>query len=393
MANTKLSEERIGQLKEAKQNIDMLSELVGGILDGKFSSAEIGRRLGLSPTAMQNNIKNSFLPRLHKLRALSDESLAEVLRMAATPYEKLFYAIFGISYKYHGFVFLSENTEGTLKETVSKCLTLQEQEILSKHYGLSGERPLTYKEIGEEYGFPQAKSKQIVGAAIRRLRHPDVWKKICPAYEICVKTEEKVDILAHRNEQLLERYKKAKDACSYLETENALLEKEIRSPEEENVLQDLLGQTISQAPLESLGVSPRLVHLLKLRGNCNTIGDVAALTAAEARCMHGMGVKSFQELKGALDKLGIGFSENPGKKVAAFIKSTLVVLERENGLYNGYVCKDGKASCVFETAGDALFGEIKQFTADGYMVKCLGKERERDFMESKKTWGKLVERI
>lgn len=79
--------------------------------------------------------------------------------------------------------------------------------------------------------------------------------------------------------------------------------------------------------------------------------------------------------------------------MAAFIKPTLVVLERENGLYNGYVCKDGKASCVFETAGDALFGEIKQFTADGYMVKCLGKERERDFMESKKTWNKLVEEV
>lgn len=264
---------------------------------------------------------------------------------------------------------------------------------MSKHYGLSGDRPLTYKEIGEEYGFHYGKSKQIVGTAIRKLRRPDVWEKICPAYKICIKTEEKVDILAHRNEQLLKRYKKAKDACSCLETENALLEKEIRSPEEENVLQDLLGQTISQTPIESLGISPRLAHLLKLRGNCNTIGDVAALTAAEARCMHGMGVKSFQELKGALDKLGIGFSENPGKKVAAFIKPTLVVLERENGLYNGYVCKDGKASCVFETAGDALFGEIKQFTADGYMVKCLGKERERDFMESKKTWGKLVERI
>jgi RNA polymerase primary sigma factor len=62
---------------------------------------------------------------------------------------------------------LSEDIEEMLAS-----LTPREARILRWRYGLSGERPLTLKEIGTKIGVSRERVRQIAAQALRKLRHP-----------------------------------------------------------------------------------------------------------------------------------------------------------------------------------------------------------------------------
>jgi RNA polymerase primary sigma factor len=62
---------------------------------------------------------------------------------------------------------LSEDIEEMLAS-----LTPREARILRWRYGLSGERPLTLKEIGTKIGVSRERVRQIAAQVLRKLRHP-----------------------------------------------------------------------------------------------------------------------------------------------------------------------------------------------------------------------------
>jgi RNA polymerase primary sigma factor len=51
-------------------------------------------------------------------------------------------------------------------------LTEREAEVLAHRYGLSGDRPQTFDEIGRRYGLSRERIRQIEVKAMRKLRHP-----------------------------------------------------------------------------------------------------------------------------------------------------------------------------------------------------------------------------
>lgn len=84
-----------------------------------------------------------------------------------------------------------------------------------------------------------------------------------------------------------------------------------------------------------------------------------------------------------------GVGENRLGKILMDVRSVLakpyrlVVVERENGWYGGYVLRNGRYEQVFNTDKNLLFMSVKSYTDKGYSVACLDKSYEKAFMEDR----------
>lgn len=74
-------------------------------------------------------------------------------------------------------------------------------------------------------------------------------------------------------------------------------------------------------------------------------------------------------------------------------ENNLVLLERENGWYGGYVFRDGKYEQVFNTDNKFLFLDIKKYTDMGYSITCLDKSKEAEFMKGRTTLLEYISNI
>lgn len=74
-------------------------------------------------------------------------------------------------------------------------------------------------------------------------------------------------------------------------------------------------------------------------------------------------------------------------------EGTLVVLERSNGWYGGYLVRDGQYECVFNTNADCLFMSIRNYTDNGFprILHCVPKEMEAEFMKNRTTLEQVLE--
>lgn len=61
----------------------------------------------------------------------------------------------------------------------------------------------------------------------------------------------------------------------------------------------------------------------------------------------------------------------------------LVVLQRKNGSYGGYVKEDGRYRQVFNSRARLLFFSIKDYTDKGYVISCLDSSKEEEFMKGR----------
>ncbi len=70
---------------------------------------------------------------------------------------------------------------------------------------------------------------------------------------------------------------------------------------------------------------------------------------------------------------------------AACSNKELVVLERSNTWYGGYVMRNGRYEQVFNSHPSCLFASIKSYTDKGYTVKCLDSSMEEEFMKGRES--------
>ena len=69
------------------------------------------------------------------------------------------------------------------------------------------------------------------------------------------------------------------------------------------------------------------------------------------------------------------------EKMRDMAAKELVVLERENGWYGGYIIENGRYNQVFNTDKTMLFFSIKHYTDNGYTIVCMDKSDEKLFMK------------
>lgn len=68
----------------------------------------------------------------------------------------------------------------------------------------------------------------------------------------------------------------------------------------------------------------------------------------------------------------------------------LIILERKNGWYGGYEKTKNGYEQLFNTSSRCLFTDIKLYTDKGYIIKCLDKTQEEEFMKDRITFEEYI---
>ena len=74
-------------------------------------------------------------------------------------------------------------TRVELSLTLSKVLdtlTDKERDVMSRYYGLNGNNEESLAQIGKQYGVCRERIRQILGEAMRKLRHPSRARQLAP---------------------------------------------------------------------------------------------------------------------------------------------------------------------------------------------------------------------
>jgi RNA polymerase primary sigma factor len=74
-------------------------------------------------------------------------------------------------------VMLQKNLREIINDVMTKLKPI-ERDVISRHFGLNGKRPLTLKEIGEKYNLTKERIRQIEHTALDKLRYPMLKRKV-----------------------------------------------------------------------------------------------------------------------------------------------------------------------------------------------------------------------
>jgi RNA polymerase primary sigma factor len=74
-------------------------------------------------------------------------------------------------------IVLENNLKDIINEVLEKLKPI-ERDVISRHFGLDGKRPLTLKEIGEKYNLTKERIRQIEHTALDKLKYPMAKKKV-----------------------------------------------------------------------------------------------------------------------------------------------------------------------------------------------------------------------
>jgi RNA polymerase primary sigma factor len=74
-------------------------------------------------------------------------------------------------------VVMEKNLREIINDVMKKLKPI-EQDVISRHFGLNGKRPLTLKEIGEKYNLTKERIRQIEHTALDKLKYPMLKRRV-----------------------------------------------------------------------------------------------------------------------------------------------------------------------------------------------------------------------
>ena len=74
-------------------------------------------------------------------------------------------------------IVMEKNLREIINDVMQKLKPI-EQDVISRHFGLNGKRPLTLKEIGEKYNLTKERIRQIEHTALDKLKYPMLKRRV-----------------------------------------------------------------------------------------------------------------------------------------------------------------------------------------------------------------------
>lgn len=261
------------------------------------SFAKAAENNGVSLISVYHHLEKFSNTKFACLNTLSIAKISDLLRAQESSAVKLLRDILGDdSNKVY---YLDPDSEDALVNRVKEALKDREFQIIAKRYSLlaDGEnsKPMTYEEIGQEFGVTKERIRQIHAKALRKLRNPKVIKDLFSSDE---------DLLEYEN--LKEEHE---EICRILHSKmqnfSDLREKFARSEKAtqicKNAIAELENLDVVVIPrtktIDECGFSPRTRNALARRfGSDYSVIDLVNLSLCELQSVRNLGKRSVDEI-------------------------------------------------------------------------------------------------
>lgn len=276
----KLNRERI---EDCKETLDQLSNLLGEVLDGKKTQAQIAKELGITSQELNHNLNSKFSNYLKKNHVFSDNEVVELFKGTETPCERIVYDILEIKSK-DKFLILDEECQELFKEEIKTVLKSKEYDVVSRYYGLDANDASTLAEIAKEFDVSTSYINQLRGKALRRLRSDACFIKLFPQFkDYFIKLEdtnigEKISsVIPNLKRDEIEKLEAIQRGKAFVEG----------------------GIDVSVLDL------PISLYLTLRRNQIDTVAELISKTKNDILAIHGIGSKGLEDIKKALLKFGL----------------------------------------------------------------------------------------
>lgn len=274
MAGT-IRNERKEELIKLKKQLDILSDSIQDIIDGKTSMKEFADTNLITSQVMNTYIHNGLYPLLRGVRVLNDREIQNLLLDSMSPSERLIRVMLDVN----EVVILDIEDDEKFMEILKEYLSDNELNIINYRYGFTEGRPMTLEKTANLFGISRIRVGQIEASALRKLRKTKCIKKLLPNYDLKIKELLDIESVSRLNDEL-----------------DALVE----ASKETNDHNPLFSIEIKE-----MNLTTRAYNAL-YRNGIRTVGDLTKLSIEDIMRLRNCGKVSAMEIVNALEnKYGI----------------------------------------------------------------------------------------
>jgi hypothetical protein len=186
-----ITKERSEQLKELRNDLINIIDIIDDVLDNKCSMAKFARAFKLDPQQLNHTINGGLHSLLNNLKIFDSNSIVELLNDSASASERAIAAIFTDEPKK---IILTDIEDEKFIKEAKKHLNPNELYILKHMYGFDNAEILTTSEIANRLGLTNCRIHQLKLRIMRKLRNCEFLKTLLPEYNdlICSLNEVKI---------------------------------------------------------------------------------------------------------------------------------------------------------------------------------------------------------
>ena len=293
-------------IRASIQNLRNTADMLQAVLDGESKFTEMAQQTGTTPQKINQNLRKHFTPYI-KARVLSIENLCEMLEACRTPGDRFLLAIFGED-EYdprdrpeNQITLLPDYDDDALWDTAHEAMTSREYEIVTYLYSAGPENKTPVADIAKRFSVTRERIYQLRRKAIRKMRRPQVLRKIFPAMTaIAIDT---MDVTKRNTKAAMETYAQTLRESKTAEIIGQLTEQYMANGHgEPGTIQEFL-KVLGWTPEEDVGpvkiqdtdMTARTYHALH-RAGITTLDQIAAMHVEDIKRIRNLGANSMDEL-------------------------------------------------------------------------------------------------
>ncbi len=299
------------RIADVRDELRRVADMLQQVLDGNMNLTEAAKAAGMSPQAMNKNLRKNFMPYIRsKVMPLTE--LYEMLDRVRTPSDRFLLMALsgrpGHGVKPDTFIRFPDYDELRFWDVMYERLTKREYEIIACLCGEATGTPMPLGDVAREFRVTRERIRQVQAAACRKLLHPVTMARIFPS--ISPQTSRHVEKLRETVDEMLVEYGRAVSQYQAKDLLQAAAESYDAEKYPGQDVMDELMRVYSPAqlrrkinavrkdpviPLQDADLSPRTYNALH-RSGIDTLNQVAEMDLTAIQSLRGLGVKAIDEI-------------------------------------------------------------------------------------------------
>lgn len=298
-----ISQEQIELLKQGKEELRCLENLIDQILNNSISQAEAARQLGLRPMQFDHDVKDNLRPLVRGIPCFKKHEIANILRNIKDPYEQLIYDILDIQPDSEKIYIISDELRLRTDHIIQTRLSERDNRVIKNLYGIPNQKPMTLREAGNLENVSGTLIGIIRDKAIGKLRSRDSLIYLFEGKETQIITLDQTKEFAEKQQKIEKDIARIKALLQKANSEYA------ETLSNHQKLKAILAKTQRETdrlriPIENLNLSTRTYKSVRGKG-IEYLYQIAKLTEREIMAIPNFGKKCLTEIKTVLSKYGL----------------------------------------------------------------------------------------